>query len=383
LTKFGRRRDVKVTQRRLTVVQVVPALDSGGVERGTCEVAEELVRRGHRSIVISAGGKMTERLLAGGSEHIAWSIGAKSPWTLRYVPALRELLREEKVDILHARSRVPAWISWLAWKSLPTRSRPRFVTTVHGPYTVGKYSQVMTQGDAVIAVSKTIRDYVLKNYPHVEPARLRVIPRGRDQAEFPHGYHPSDEWMKKWYEEHPHTAGKIILTLPARLTRWKGQEDFIQLIGDLRQREVNVHGLLVGGWDPNREAYVGELRQLIAHDGLEQHVTMTGHRRDIRDLYGLSSIVFSLSNEPEAFGRTTLEALSLGIPVIGYDHGGVGETLRDVFPAGVTPLGNRASLIEKTMAILKDGPFVVPKYDGYHLHQMLETEIQLYGELAA
>ncbi len=369
--------------RRLTVLQLVPALESGGVERGTCEVADALVSAGHRSLVISAGGRLVERLTRGGSEHIAWSIGAKSPWTFRYVSQLRRLIVDQKVDILHVRSRVPAWIGWMAWKSLPARSRPRFVATVHGPYTVGRYSQIMTEGDAVIAVSNTIRDYILSNYPHTDPGRVRVIPRGRSQAEFPHGHHPSDEWLQAWYSEYPQTLGRVLLSLPARLTRWKGQEDFIQLIGELRAAGQDVHGLLIGEADPRRESYAKELRDLVAHDGLDEYISFTGHRRDIREIMALSAIVFSLSTEPEAFGRTTLEALSLGIPTIGYDHGGVGETLRDIFPQGATPLGNREQLKQKALTLLTDGPFVVPPYDGYHLHQMLESTLTLYGELAA
>ncbi len=373
----------EMADQSLTVLQLVPALESGGVERGTCEVAEELVRRGHRSIVISAGGKMVDRLVKGGSEHIAWSIGAKSPWTFRYVAKLRRLMTEEHVDILHVRSRVPAWIGWLAWKSLPADRRPKFVTSVHGQYTVGRYSQIMTQGDAVIAVSKTVGDYVMKNYPHTDPARLHVIPHGRNQDEFPHGHHPGDEWLSAWYQQHPQTLGRILLTLPARLTRWKGQEDFLQLIREVREEGIDVHGLLVGGADPRRVPYVDELKALVKADGLEDHVTFVGHRKDIRDIYAISAIVFSLSTDPEAFGRTSLEAVSLGIPVIGYDHGGVGETLRDIFPIGATPLGDRLKLKAKTLQLLKDGPFVVPRHDGYHLQDTLETTIRLYGKLAA
>jgi len=369
--------------RRLTVVQLLPALESGGVERGTLEVAAELVRRGHRSIVISAGGRLVDRLEAEGSEHIAWTIGGKSPWTFRYVTQLRTLIAEEGVDILHARSRVPAWVAWMAWKTLPNQYKPRFVTTVHGLYRVGKYSSIMTSGDAVIAVSGSVRDYVLKNFPHTDPGRLKVIPRGRDSGEFPHGHHPADAWLEAWYREFPQTQGKILLTLPGRLTRLKGHEDFINLIRETRETGVDAHGLIVGDVDPRRTGYAEELRALIEHDGLAEHITFTGHRRDIREVFSLSAIVFSLSTQPESFGRTTLEALSIGIPVVGYDHGGVGEILRDVFPQGATPLGNRLALRDRVKTLLEEGPFVVPPHDGYRLDQMLEAEISLYQELAA
>ena len=118
--------------KKLTVVQILPALESGGVERGTLEVGRYLVQNGHRSIVISAGGRMVEQLRREGSEHIAWDVGAKSLWSLRFVPRLRRFLRDNQVDILHARSRMPAWLAWLAWRGMEPIHRPRFVTTVHG-----------------------------------------------------------------------------------------------------------------------------------------------------------------------------------------------------------------------------------------------------------
>jgi len=179
--------------RRLTVVQMLPALDSGGVERGTLEVARYLVAQGHRSIVISAGGRMVDRLLAEGSEHVAWDVGRKHPWTLRYVLELRRLLAAEKVDILHLRSRLPAWVGLWAWRGMPAAARPRLVTTVHGFYSVGRYSAVMTRSERIIAVSRATRDYILENYPGVDVEVIRVIPRGIDRALYPTGFRPAPD----------------------------------------------------------------------------------------------------------------------------------------------------------------------------------------------
>ena len=138
---------------RLTVLQAVPALQGGGVERSTLEVAAALVRNGHRSLVISAGGRLVPELLDAGSEHVCWPIGRKSPLTLRLVPRLRRLLHREGVDILHARSRLPAWVAWLAWRGMDPARRPRFITTVHGLNSVNAYSAVMLKGEQVVAVS--------------------------------------------------------------------------------------------------------------------------------------------------------------------------------------------------------------------------------------
>src|SRR3990172_8309015 len=123
-------------------MQLVPAMEVGGVERGTLDVADGLVRRGHRSIVVSAGGRLVPFLVGGGSEHVQWPIGAKTPLTLRWTGRLRRLLRENRVDILHARSRLPAWIAYLAWRGMQPERRPGFVTTVHGYYSVNPYSAV-------------------------------------------------------------------------------------------------------------------------------------------------------------------------------------------------------------------------------------------------
>ncbi|NUS39539.1 MAG: glycosyltransferase, partial [Lysobacter sp.] len=149
--------------RRLTVVQVLPALEAGGVERSTIEIADALVHDGHRALVVSAGGRLLPELLATGAEHITLPIGRKSPLVLRHVPALRRLFAREGVDIVHARSRLPAWLARFALRGL--RAPPHFVTTVHGLNSPSRYSAVMASGERVICVSRTVRDYVLQHYP--------------------------------------------------------------------------------------------------------------------------------------------------------------------------------------------------------------------------
>ncbi len=340
-----------MSENKLTVLQVLPALQSGGVERGTLEVGKYLVEHGHRSLVISAGGRMVEQLQHEGSEHFDWDIGKKSPWTLRLIPHLRRFLIDNKVDILHARSRMPAWICYLAWNGMNPATRPRFITTVHGLYSVNPYSAVMTKGERIIAVSETVRDYILRNYPKVPAERIVVIPRGIDPAEYPHGYQPSAEWLAAWQHQHPQLAGKKVLTLPGRITRLKGHEDFIELIARLRKHGESVHGLIVGGASSNKQRYLIELKEKINASGLTEDITFTGHRHDLREIMAVSDIVLSLSTQPESFGRTTLEALSMGVPVIGYDHGGVGEQLKGLYAQGRVPLGDIAGIMRKCSLI--------------------------------
>jgi len=370
-----------MADRPLTVVQLIPALESGGVERGTLEVAAELVRRGHRSIVISAGGKLVDQLMAAGSEHVTWPVGNKSPRSLLQIPRLRRLLQQERVDILHARSRVPAWLGWLAWRGMPATRRPRFVTTVHGLYSVNAYSRIMTRGERVIAVSATAREYLLDNYPGVDPQSVITIYRGVERAKFPYGYRPDTAWLERWYALYPFLKDRKVLTLPGRLTRLKGHADFIGLMRGLVDQGMPVHGLIVGHLDPGRQHYIDDLQRTVADAGLADRITFTGQRQDIREIYACSDIVLSLSRKPESFGRTVLEALCLGVPVVGYDHGGVGEILNALYPAGKVPCGDAGALLARTGRLLgRMEP--VPASQLFSLDDMLEQTLGVYTSLA-
>ncbi len=368
-------------QQQLTVVQALPALNSGGVERGTIEVATELVKQGHRAIVVSAGGRMLPQLLDCGAEHINWPIGKKSLSTFRYIWPLRMLLREQQVDILHVRSRLPAWIGWHAWRGLAAHTRPHFVSTVHGPYSVSRYSSVMTRGERVIATSETIRDYITTNYSGVDPANIRLIYRGIAAEEFPYAYQPSTEWQHDWQDSFPELKNKFILTIPARITRWKGQSEFIDMIATLHRRgHTDTHGLIVGDAEQRRQGFLEKLQQQISTLNLEDHITFAGHRSDMRDVMASSDILFSITNEPEAFGRTTAEALCLGKPVIGYNHGGTGEILRQVFQQGIIPVGDIESACDRIVQI-RNTDAIPEDNNPFTLKRMLDSTLAVYYEL--
>lgn len=369
-------------EKKLTVLQVLPALESGGVERGTLEIAQALVLRGHRALVMSAGGRQVAPLAASGAEHFAWPIGAKSLATLRLVPRLRRFLVEQKIDVVHARSRVPAWVAWLAWHRMDPGARPRFVTTVHGMYGVNRYSRIMTRGEAVIAVSDTVREYILQNYPDTPPERIRVIHRGVDGEAYPHGWKPGDAWQADFFAAFPNAAGKLLVTLPGRITRLKGHEAFIELIASLKHRGMRVHGLVVGGASPSKQRYLRALHEQVHRQGLDPDISFTGQRDDLKSILSISGLVLSLSTQPESFGRTTLEALRLGVPTAGFDHGGVGEILRTIYPAGLLPLGHVDEPAGR-IAELLSAPPPVPEGDFFPLHAMLSQTLDLYERLAA
>lgn len=364
----------------LTVVQILPALDSGGVERGTLEVGAHLSANGHRSIVISAGGRMVNKLEKQGSEHITWPIGKKSLLTLKLVRQLRQFFEKEKVDIVHVRSRFPAWIAYLAWKEMNPKTRPAFVTTVHGPYSVSPYSEVMTKGERVIVISEMIREYVTSQYK-AKPEKLRLVYRGVDANDFPYGFQPSKAWLKEWYQAYPQTKDKKLLVLPARITKWKGQADFIELAAQLKKHKVHFHALIVGEAKKGKTNFLKKLEKKAQSLGVYEHVTFVGHRDDLREIIAISSIVYSLSLEPEAFGRTTIEALSLGVPVIGYAHGGVSEQLAALLPEGRIDVGNVAEAATLTLRWLHQPPVVANNQD-FSLDNMLQKTMDIYQELA-
>ncbi|MGD8616986.1 MAG: glycosyltransferase family 4 protein [Gammaproteobacteria bacterium] len=370
-----------MAEQPLTVLQLVPALETGGVERGTLELGAGLVKAGHRSLVVSGGGQLVSRLTGQGSEHIEWPIDRKSLWTLRLVGRLRRLLRERRIDILHARSRLPAWIAWRAWRRMPPQDRPHFVTTVHGLYSVSRYSSVMTRGEAVIAVSRAARSYILDNYPQTDAERVRVIERGIDPQVYSYGYRPPDSWLDRWYQEHPYLLERQVLTLPGRITRRKGHLDFLQLLASLVKAGLPVHGLIVGAEDNAHPGYIRDLHRAVSTLDIESYVTFKGHRMDMRDIYAVSNLVFSLSAKPESFGRTAREALSMGVPVVGYDHGGVGETLARAYPQGrVAPCD--VSALERVTRLLLEFPVEVDQCRFTTVQEMIDQTLALYGELA-
>lgn len=366
----------------MKVVQILPELNAGGVERGTLELAAFLTREGHESVVVSHGGRMVDALENAGSRHVSMPVHRKNPLTLLQVPAMRRFLTTEKPDIVHVRSRVPAWVTWLAWRGMDPATRPRLVSTVHGFYSVNRYSAVMTRGERVIAVSESIRSYILEHYPATDPSLIRVVPRGIDPASYGAHRTPPADWLARWQNENPQLAGRTTLLLPGRITRLKGHEDFFRLIAALKENGVPAHGLVAGNTHPKKVAYLDELKQLVRSLGLEADITFLGHRSDLREIMAVCDIVCALSQQPESFGRTVLEALALGKPVVGYDCGGVGELLGSLFPAGRVPLGDSARLLEATLAILRDNPTPAAVAEPFTLDAMCRATFAVYQELA-
>jgi glycosyltransferase involved in cell wall biosynthesis len=334
--------------RRLTVVQLLPALSSGGVERSTLEVADALVAAGHRSIVVSAGGRLVDALRAAGSEHVQLDIGRKSLTTLRRVASLRRLFASVQPDIVHARSRLPAWLAWFALRG-KSGACPHFLTSVHGLNSPGFYSSILTRGERVICVSQTVRAHVLAHWPKTDPEKLTVIEPGIDANVFSGAAENIDAPPVG-------VPGEKLLLMPGRGTRLKGHAAAIELLADLRRSGVSARLWLLGAREAGREAYVAELESLARKLDVYGFVEISVARADVVAAYRKCDLVLQLSAKPEAFGRTVIEALSAGKPVVGWAHGGVGELLGRYFPEGGVQLGDQPALLATTLRLLTESP---------------------------
>ncbi len=362
----------------MKIVQVLPALEGGGVERGTLEIARALVATGHESIVISAGGAMVATLEGEGSRHVTMAIGEKSPMTFALVPKLAQWLDAERPDVMHVRSRMPGWICWYAWKSLDRPRRPRYVATLHGLHSVSIYSRIVTKAEHVIVVSDTAREYLEMNFPGKDPRLVHRIHRGVDRAQYPFGFRPSHEWLTAWHAEFPSLENKRLVTLPGRITRLKGHLDFADVMRAVKEEREDVVGLVVGGVDPSHTSYRDEIAER------NPDLVFTGARSDLREILAMSAASVSFSIRPESFGRTVVESLSLGTPVLGYDHGGVGEILATVFPPGRIALGDQTGAVERLIALL-DGELDEPiaAEHPFELDTMCRQTLELYETVCA
>ena len=359
------------------VVQALVSLGIGGSEMVAVETTEFLRAAGHRVTVVAANGPLFERVDAAGADFLDWSIGRKRLGTLRYIRQLRDWLVENPADIVHVHSRLPAWICFLALRKLPMEKRPVFMTTMHGQYSVSSYSAIMAKGDHVIAVSDHVRDYTLKNYLLSPGPQLWTIHGGVSREDFPYGFQPSGEWLKTTFTEFPQLENKRILLLPGRLSRYTGHATFIELLAVLQLEFEDIHAVILGRAKPGSR-YINELEGLAERHGVRDKLTFCGVRTDMRDWMAASKLVFSLcSDPPEAFGRIVPEALSLGVPVIAWNHGGVAEVLLEMFPAGGVDPDNLPALIHKSREFLRQAP-KVKKSDAFSLQVSMDRTMNLY-----
>ena len=323
------------------VLQVLPGLVAGGAERGAVDVAEALVKAGGTAIVASEGGPMEHELARAGALHVKLPMASKNPFVMRRnVGRLVKLIEEHGVEILHARSRAPAWSAAAAAK----RTGCPFVTTFHGTYNFGgpvkrRYNAIMTKGERVIAISHFIAQHIRETYG-VDPNLIRVIQRGVDLARFDPGKVSAERVIAlatRWRLP----DGVPLVMLPGRLTRWKGHTLLLEALAKLG--DVDLHCILVGH-DPARSGYRQELERKIVALGLESRTMVLDHCDDMPAAYMLADVVVSASTDPEGFGRVVSEAQAMGRPVVVSDHGGAPEQLIQERTGFLFPPGDAGAL---------------------------------------
>ncbi|MEJ0072193.1 MAG: glycosyltransferase family 4 protein [Pseudomonadota bacterium] len=374
--------------RPAVIMQVLPALVTGGVERGTIDVAGAIVQAGGTALVASAGGPMVRELERLGAQHLALPLDRKTPWSiLRNRRRLAELIELHQVDIVHARSRAPAWSALGAAR----RTGRPFMTTFHGTYNYRSglkrwYNAIMTRGDRVIAISEFIGRHIVDNYP-IDPARLRVIPRGHRFRVVRSGAGSARSGWSVWSMPGGCPTACRSSCCPGRLARWKGHEVLIKAIHRLAGRDVVC--VLVGG-DHGRDPYRRELESLAGSLGVSARLRIVGDCRDMPAAYMLADVVVSASTDPEAFGRIAVEASAMGRPVIATDHGGARETVQTGETGWQVPPGDSVALAQALEAALRLLPaervalgtrardFVMQRFSKAH---MCAATLQVYGEL--
>jgi len=310
------------------IMQIIPELGPGGAEQGCIDIAAELVRAGSRAIVVSHGGPRVHELERSGATHIKLPVHSKNPLTIwRNIARLKKIIKNYNVDIVHVRSRAPAWSALKACQKMKPKTGVRFMSTCHAPYNIsGKlkrfYNAAITRGERVIAISRHVQNYLLENY-EIDQRNIRLVHRGIALDRF----HPtcvtpaqiikvSNEWRLP--------EGTNVILLPGRITRWKGHHVLIEAMEKIAQKDVFC--VLLGS-DQGRKEYRAELEQTINDKGLGGRVRIVDHCDDMPAAYMLSTIVVSASTDPEGFGRIPIEAQAMGRPIIATDHGGAQETI--------------------------------------------------------
>lgn len=368
-------------------MQVLPALSVGGAEQGCIDIHTALIAAGCHSIIVTSGGEREAEAKRAGGTIINLPVKSKNPLIiLRNTTRLKNIIKNYGVDIVHARSRAPAWSCYNACK----KTNARFMTTCHAPYTVSgvfkkSYNSVMAKGERIIAISQYVRNYLLRYYK-IDKKRIRTIARGIPLDI----YNPSRvtaeriiQLSQKWSIP----EDSFVALLPGRLTRWKGHHVFIKAMAQLKRNDVV--GIIVGA-DQGRTKYREELESLIKAHNLSDRLWIVDHCRDMTAAYRLATVVVSASIEPEGFGRVPVEAQAMGRLVVATNHGGAVETVIDGETGLLVEPGNAKEMAEAIDRILslseQEHEFIGEKAqkhvnDFFSKEQMIKNTFDVYNEL--
>lgn len=362
----------------MRVVQLLPEVNEGGVERGVVELNRELTKRGVDSWTISAGGRLARQLVTDGGHHVTFDLAGKNPFT---VPSrtlgLRRILLRIQPDVIHARSRVPAWLACFANRRLDIP----FVTTVHGFNSVNRYSRVMTTGERVICVSGAIRDYILKNY-QVPAEKLVMIPRGVDLERF-NPQHLDQAFIAE-FRDRLNLHGKFIVTAVGRITQLKDLETFISALILIKQSVPNAVGLIVGGVRADKRDYFTKLQKQVTRLQADNFIRFAGSQDKVAEVYALSDVIVSSSKKPESFGRSAAEALAMNVPVAASAHGGITDIVLPGITGQLFPPENIEGLADAVLYCRKLNVSGLRQFisERFSLQQMAEATMAVYHTVA-
>ena len=361
------------------IVQILPALDEGGVERGTAELNREFVRRGVASTVISSGGKLAAAIERDGGRHITLDVKSKNPLSVpARVLALRRVLAQVKPDLVHYRSRVPGWLFTFANRTL----RLPFVSTVHGFNSVSAYSRIMTAGQRVICPSTSVCDFIRQNYGTPE-SKIRLVHRGID----PQPFDPAKldaAFMAAFRQQHG-LEGRFVALGVGRITPLKGYDVLIRATALASERLPQLKTVIVGGAETAREGTLLELKNLVAELGVGEHVAFAGSQRKIAEVYACGNVLTSCNtSKPEAFGRSMAEALAMNCPVIATRFGGALDIVREGVNGWFIEPGGGAEQLADRLVQASQASFVGLREDAlsrFSLDGMVTKTLAVYDEV--
>jgi len=374
----------------MKILQVLPELEQGGVERGTIEIASALTAAGIPNAVASAGGRLVHALDKCGTEHLLLPIDKKNPFTLRKcAKKLAEYCQKEGVTLMHVRSRAPAWA--VKWAS--KMCGVKWIATFHGVYGTSPrifkipYNRIMLKGERTIAVSDYVRRHILENYSGVDPERIVRIYRGAETDVFSPDAVAREDAEAKKTKQYGFEEDRPVITIPGRLTRLKGQEVFFEALSMMRNRRF---GVLVLGSDQGRVEYSDQLRTIAGKLSDETRVVFRDHTSQMQVVYALSDIVVNASTQPESFGRTITEAQASGCLVLATAHGGACETVKDGETGFLVPPGDAKAMAAKLDEMLEMSEEARAKMraaavesvrSNFSTARMCEETLALYREL--
>jgi len=356
----------------MNILQILPELNVGGVETGTLDLAKYLVRAGHKAIVVSAGGDLVRELESSGAVHYQLPVNKKSLFTMiKTIPQVVQIIKKEQIDIVHARSRVPAWIAYFACR----KTRCVFITTCHGYYSKHIFSYVMGWAKRVIVLSNVIARHMIEDFsvPH---ERIRLIPRSVDLERFK--YLSPDKKRKKEFN-----VGMI-----ARMTPIKGHLHFIKAMARVSRAIPQLKIWIIGDAPSSRQGYKEQIQVLVKRLGLWHNTQFLGTQRDIPAILAHLDLLVVPTTTQEAFGRVIIEAQAAGVPVIATRVGGIVDIIEEGKTGLLVAPQDSTAIAEATIKIFKDSALarrlsesaLEKVKEKYNLELMVKSTLGVYKD---